>query len=577
MKIFNIFAIFIANMLIVSIVFADNDKATWKMYTKNRANLYLDHKSNTGSPEDNFGMLYTENFYEVKYKNYSLGLRKTFILFSQKDHDDSMVDHDYQYSDEIFNHSWENWLDRIYLKAEWKPVQITAGDFYESMNRGMAFSFRNDPVYGDNSIRGGSVKVQKKGFNLKTFGGRANPQIRDKATFQRMGESDDWVVGIEGAYKWRRTEIGVQYGYGNYGKYTLEDYVEGATLSNNIVSEKEFHFTGIHLALRNPFPRFSSYTGFVFVPYAYENTVETTRFREEYQEPEKEKTGLNNSFAVYSNALYYFDFGEKKNRLSFKIDGKVYSRFYLNYTRMEDQNYQRRYFNPPTLLPRELQIDNEFDTWAVGARISLNEKTYTGAMYHIDFVKGDSLGNEDSLPPSAGRFMSMYMNENFWYISGGGEKNWNNLSLKASAGYHGAKGNYIEVLGLRDNRDWIMANIHLGGNIGKFSTKLTNDYYLKDMRISGVQEHDKAHELRTALDLSWDKKFFATLKSTVWHNNHDDGSRSWFPGGSIGFKHHDLTFMIFGGFEKGGFTCDGGTCRYLPDFKGVKVELDITL
>ncbi len=573
----SIVAIFFISIISFQAVYAGNDEVTWKMYTKNRANLYLDHQSNTGSPKDNFGMLYTENFYEAKYRNYSLGLRKTFILFSHKDFDSSMLDHDYQYSNEIFNHSWENWLDRIYLRGDWKPVQFIAGDFYESMNRGMAFSFRNDPVYGDNSIRGGSLNARHKGFNVKAFGGRANPQVRDTATFQRMLPTDDWVAGIEGAYRWRRAELGVQYGYGNYGKYTLEDFVEGATFSRNVVSEKEFHLTGIYLSLRNPIPRLSTYTGFVFVPHAYENTIETTRFREEYLDPEKEKTGLNNSFAFYSTALYFFDVGEKKNRISFKVDGKVYSRFYLNYTRMEDPNYQRRYFNPPSLLPRELQIDNEFDTWAVGARVSFNDRTYTKARYHIEFVKGDSLGNEDSLPPSAGRSMSIYMKEDFWYLSGGGEKNWSNFFLKAGAGYHGAKGNFMEAIQKHNTRDWVMANIHLGGNAGKFSSKLMNDYYLKDMWLSGVHEHDNAHELRTALDVSWDQRFFATVKNTLWYNNHDDGSRKWFPGGSIGFKHHDLTFMIFGGFEKGGFTCDGGTCRYLPDFKGIKVELDITL
>jgi len=560
------------------------DEVTWKMYTKNRANVYLDHKSNTGSPEDNFGLLYTENFYEAKYKNYSFGLRKTFILFSKKDFDNSMLDHDYQYSNEIFNHSWENWLDRIYLKGEWKPVQITAGDFYESMNRGMVFSFRNDPVYGDNSIRGASVNAQHKGFGLKTFGGRANPQIRDKATYQRMRETDDWVAGFEGSYKWKRAELGFQYGYGNYGKYSLEKHTEGATLSRSVESDKEFHLAGVHLALRNPFPGFTSYTGFVFVPYAYENTYINERFGSTDLPPDNEKTSLNNSFAFYSTAMYYFDAGEKKNRFTFKLDGKVYNKYFLNYTRMEDPNYQRRYFSPPTLLPRELQIDNEFDTWAVGARVAFNDRTYTGGRYHIEFVKGDSLDNNEALPPSVGGIMSVYRKEDFWYLSGGGERSWDNFSLKAGAGYHSAKGNVLDSFDgegnpvkIQDSRDWFIANLHTGGHIGKLSLKLSNDYYLKDMRLSGVHEHDNAHELRTALDVSWDKKVFATLKNTIWKNNHDDGSRTWYPGGAIGFKHHDLTFSVFGGFEKGGFTCDGGTCRYIPDFKGIKVELDIAL
>ncbi len=568
--------VFLITMLAM-ISLEGSEDVTWKMYTKSRGNLYLDHKSNIGSPEDTFGMLYTENFYEVGYKNYTLGLRKTFILFGKKDYDDSMLDHDYQYSNEIFNHSWENWLDRIYLRGEWKPVQVTLGDFYESMNRGLAFSFRNDPVYGDNSIRGASVNSQYKGFSLKTFGGRANPQPRDGATFQRMRDTDDWVAGFEGSYRWRRVELGIQYGYGNYGKYDLERHTEDSSFSRSVSSEKEFHFTGMHLALRNPFPRFRSYTGFVFVPYAFENTIESVRFRDEYRDPEIEKSNLNNSFALYSTALYHFDVGEKRNRITFKIDGKVYNKYFLNYTRMENPDYQRRYFNPPTLLPRELQIDNEFDTWAVGGRVAFNDMTLTKGRYHIEFVKGDSLNNKDALPPSAGSIISSYTEENFWYLAGGGERTWSNFSLSAGAGYHSAKGNFIEDIGKRDTRDWFMTNLHVGGHVNRFSAKLTNDYYLKNMWMAGEHEHDNAHELRTAFDISWNKKVFATVKNTLWKNNRNDGSRTWYPGGAVGFNYHDLTFIVFGGFEKGGFTCDGGMCRYLPDFKGIKVELDITL
>ena len=36
--------------------------------------------------------------------------------------------------------------------------------------------------------------------------GRANPQLRDSATFKRMNESDDWLAGMETGYKWKVVE-----------------------------------------------------------------------------------------------------------------------------------------------------------------------------------------------------------------------------------------------------------------------------------------------------------------------------------------------------------------------------------
>lgn len=562
------------------------EEVQWKFYTKNRSYMYLDYKAKEGSPEDSFGALTTENFAESKYTNYSFGLRKTFTVFARKNYDAALFDHDYQYSNELFNHSWEQWVDRIYFKGQWKPVEFTVGDFYESMNRGMAFSMKNDPVYGDNSIRGGNVTVDFKGFQLKAFGGRANPQMRDKATFQRMQETDDWLAGFEGGWKWKKAGFGVQYGYGNYGKYRLSrSNEEDASIKSWVYSEKEFHFTGAYIELKNPFPGFSYYAGAVYVPYAYENTILQDSFFGEIQPETVEKTDIDNASAFYSSALYFFDFGQKKSRLTFKVEGKMYSKYFLNYTRMEDSDYKRRYFNPPTLLPMDLQIDNEFDTWAVGGRISLNDRHLTKAKYNIDFVKGDSLDNTDAVPAYnsavAGNFA--YQKEDFWYIGGSGEKDFGQISFSANIGYHSATGNFNEDevnpdKSTTDNRQWLIAGLHLSGFASKLSIKFTNDYYLKNMELAGNQEFDNAHELKTVLDVSWDRKYFFTVKNTFWHNdNPGDRSGSWYTGGSVGFKYDTLRLYIFGGLEKGGLTCDGGMCRFLPDFKGVKAELDISL
>ncbi|MGI6393293.1 MAG: DUF6029 family protein [bacterium] len=550
------------------------EEVIWKIHSKNKSHTYIDHKAKTGSEKDTFNLYTNESFMEGTYKNFSFGGRKTLVVFSDREFDSAVADFDYKYSNELLNHSWEHWLDRLYLKGKWKKIQFTVGDFYESMNRGMAFSMKNDPVYGDNSIRGVNITSSHDGFFFKAFGGRANPQIRDKATFQRMKEPDDWLAGLESGYKWKKVEFSIQYGYGNYGKYSLVTPQEKAKIKESLDASKEFHLTGASIYLKNPFPRFTWYTGAVYVPYGHEKSLSKTVFGEREPLVETEKKRLNNAFSLYSNALYYFDFGKKKSRLTFKLEGKVYNKFFLNYSRMEDPDYQRRYFSPPTLLPKELQIDNEFDTWAVGTRIALNEGR-SGAKFHIDFVKGDTFGNKKAFPSSQLSLITEYKEEDFWYVAGGGEKSWNKFALSAGAGYHTAKGENSNKE-FKNDRNWIISYLYLSGHISKFSAKFTNDYYIKDLWVHGVREMDYAHELKTVLDISWDKKYFASFKNTFWKNK-PEGKAKWYAGGSIGFKKEPFRIYCFGGLEKGGYVCDGGACRYLPDFKGLKLEVDIAL
>ena len=552
----------------------------WKFYSKNKSHIYIDYKATPASTPENFGMLYTKDFAGVQYKNYSLGLRKTMVVFAKKDPDDTMIDHAYQYSNELFNHGWEHWLDRMSFSGKWKPVDFTVGDFYESMNRGMAFSMKNDPVYGDNSIRGGSINVHHKGFHMKTFGGRANPQIRDKATFQRTGEADDWLAGMELGYKWKKLDFGIQYGYANYGKYRLENYEDTGKTSNaydRTNSEKEFHLTGAYISLRNPFPGFTFYSGAVYVPYGYENTTEENKYNGMDPLIDKEKTDLQNSAAFYSSALYYIDLGKKKSRLTFKLEAKLYSNYYLNYTRMEDADYKRRYFNPPTLLPMDLQMDNEFDTWAIGTKIAFMDKHLTKAKYSISFVKGNSLNNKNSIPKFLTELGPEYKEDDFYFVGTEGEKHFQKFNFTAKFGFHYSNGDKHPDP-IEDNKQyWIISGLHLGGYVSKFSYKFNNDYYNKNMTIVGVKELDNAHELKTVLDLSWNNRYFLTLKNTYWHNDFSDNLKNWYPGAGIGFKYNTVKFYIFAGFEKGGLTCDGGSCRILPDFKGVKAELDVAL
>jgi hypothetical protein len=228
-----------------------------------------------------------------------------------------------------------------------------------------------------------------------------------------------------------------------------------------------------------------------------------------------------------------------------------------------------------------MQIDNEFDTWAVGGRISFNEN-HSGIMFHADLVKGDSLDNKDALPKSSENRPNTiidYREEDFWYSAFGAEKDWKHVSLAAGVRWHTVDGSSDK----KNSRDWIVPYLHIGGFVSDFSMKLTNDYYLKDYWLDDIHEMDHVHELKTVAEISWKYRrtheLFAAVKNTTWIEKEDGKGYSpdFYTGGSVGYKYKFLRTYVFGGLEKGGLTCDGGTCRYLPDFKGVKAEIEINL
>ena len=80
---------------------------TWKFYSKNKAHVFIDEKIRGGDAKDTYGVLQTEDLGEITYKNYTFGIRKTLLFFADKEHDDSVKNFDYVYSDEHFNHCWE--------------------------------------------------------------------------------------------------------------------------------------------------------------------------------------------------------------------------------------------------------------------------------------------------------------------------------------------------------------------------------------------------------------------------------------------------------------------------------------
>ncbi len=565
--------IFIILTLFSLTIFAGTGKKNevkLKIQSKNKVTIKQDFQRNKTSKKDDFTIFSNQLKLETTYSFFTLGLRKTALVFSGKEKDDTMPNFDYQYSNELFNHGWQNYLDRIYFKTKMKHFSLILGDFYESMNRGLIFSFKNDPAFGDNTIRGTDFKMRLKGFHFKAFGGKANPQVRDISLDERLNETDDYVWGTEVGYKLWKIDLSAQYGGGNFGDYTI---LEKKTLGNTTQGEnisKSFHIIGTSLKINNAIPKSRLYATFNYIPKGEDdyNKIDIMKIgKKELNQSKEKKSDLDGSKAIFATISKWFDFS--KNRLTLTTEGKMYDKYFLNYTLMEDSNYKRRYFNPPTLLWQNMPIANEFDTWAVREKIAFRDNFLTKADYSIEFVKGNSLNNEKSLITTAN--YGRYVKEDFYFGGITLSKQFSSFYINKKYGYY-----QINTESDKDYTRWHYFYFETGSHYEKISGKLENSLYLKRFKNNGVEEQKGAIEDTVLLYIAYGQHLGFSFINTYWHNDVKDGLDNFYPSGKISFKYKAVTTSLFYGKIKGGWVCEG-TCRLVPDFQGFKLELNIDI
>ncbi len=518
----------------------------------------------------------------AKYDNWFAGIRKDLFFIFEKDIEDSL---EYAYSNDHFNHGAKHYLERIYLgrriRAGKMRLSLTVGDFYENINRGLMLSMTKSPIYGDNSIRGFSSRASYKPVSAKLFGGYANPTLRDPLLEKRLQDSWDWLFG--GEVTWDITpkiKIGADY----TGAFYDEDYsivkrsYEVSELEKSIeydkqTLEKHFHMVGGFIQLNNPFPKFSSYAGFSILAdgSSKRNEFSIKPLPEEpyYQlsDPkERFNKDIGNANALYISMKKWFDFN--KNRLTISAEGKRYERYYVNYDTVEDIDLQRRYFNPPRLIDNEFEIENEFDTWGVRGKVSFADNHLTGTTYHLEFVTGAPLDNDEYFNSNK----ATYRWEKYYYGGGGFKKSFPHLNIEGKVAYFKSENNpESEDKGESgDLREWYYGKLNLGGHIHKLSLKSQNRIFVKNED----NYRENAIDLNNILDITWDNTYTLSLMSTYWNGSLVEGKDEFFPAAQVSYRHRYVKASVFYGQMKGGKVCAGGVCRNLPDFEGLKFQLD---
>ncbi len=93
-------------------------------------------------------------------------------------------------------------LERALLDADLGAVRLRAGDYYARVGRGMALSLRRvDPLGTDTTLRGGRLDVVSGLFRVSALAGLVNPQNFDPIEARVLPDVEDHVVGGEVAVR----------------------------------------------------------------------------------------------------------------------------------------------------------------------------------------------------------------------------------------------------------------------------------------------------------------------------------------------------------------------------------------
>ncbi len=540
-------------------------------YSSSRAEMRLDAKSEAGSTPENYGVAVNETLIESRYDTYTVGLRKNFVLFFLKNDDPAVEHYDYRYSPEAFEHGWEHYIERLYGRGEWSfsgiNLAVTLGDFYESMNRGLFFSMVREAGGEDNAVRGGAVSFKGHGVHAKAFGGVANPYLRDRSSLERMGEANDILWGTEAGYRIAEMlDIGAEYGGGIYGDYLLDRQNWDDPASARTYQSKYFHLVGLYADLFRLIPRTNGYLGMTLVPAGVDRWV-----REAAWGDTRKRTDLTLANAFYFSFSNWHDIS--KSRLTLTIEGKRYERYWLNYRTMEDPDYLRRYFRPPSLNWDNLPLLNDLNTMALRTRVQFADNDSTGITAAVEFIGGLSEKYRDSWKYEKDRVPE----EDHWLVGGSLERRFGPAAVTAKAAFRRINGASRPYHG-----ETLYTQLTGGAGVSGFSFKLNLELYRRDLVWLDTVEERGALEQRHVLDFSWKNTLFLSYVGTYYRNKfetlfYEKDEKEYYPGGSLGWAYRKMRVSLFGGLMRGGITCIGGVCRKLPDFKGVKLELEVKL
>ena len=414
--------------------------------------------------------------------------------------------------------------ERLQLNYETKQWNLTGGDFYRQLGRGLLISLRKgDEVATDIAIRGGQIQWANDSERIAVFGGLTNPVNVDPVNMQTLEDFNDVIAGSE----WITRSIpGLRLGVHsmalvpdeNLIESDYQDYRMGDGLwlqTGKFLDRFSLYLEGAHLVKRSAGKKTQGYAGYA--------TLDTSLG--------------DNQLLIETMILDNMGVDGSRNTATQKLES---------------------YTKPPTLERIRDEVPSSTDV--VGARVA----------YTMPFrTQGLSL----TLNTMA-RLNNRKEVNKLWEWHGYGILEFKSSELhqrlKAELGYRRDYSPEQDLI----QKEMAHVYVDFGQGLGKsMELKLTTDteyrarpsedptvleWYLRGSTYLGLED---ANWGSATFELGYDQSegfadraslFYAgILSADVWDA-------------------HQLRFTA--GTQRGGLKCVAGVCRIFPAFKGAKLE-----
>lgn len=453
------------------------------------------------------------------------------------------------------------YLEKLSASYIGRDVEVTLGDFYVNLGRGLVLSIRKiDELGVDTTLTGAKLLVHKGDWSATVVGGYTNVQNFDQARAQWIDESNDLVTGASVGYRIaRKLTLTANAMFGiptcaTAARCTVDPYTQAG---------------GAYVfrpGLAVDAPRLLPWMG-LYLEYARRQDGRST--------PVAGLAADDGSKRTDGNALYgAIDFF--LGAINLQLEGKWYDN-YQPWHAGADPFGSLVYMVPPTLERIKIQLNNNTDIIAGRAKVSTRLSRKASVYVSGQLAQSrPSQGAEDSLVD----------------LVGGGEIRWNDgrshffPTVEYRNEHQNAKGGLAPLLEEElvaiewDFSQELPRRFALDSEAQIWFRKKPNELvtYLPTGQVAGTLDQNGWVEGQAYLKLAWASKLALVLgyEFTSANNQrlftHDflNAQLKWniTPGTSI---------TATGGGYRGGLKCVSGVCRVFPPFQGAMLEVVVRL
>jgi len=463
-------------------------------------------------------------------------------------------------------------LERIYFTAALPEFDLTLGDFYASLGKGMALRVvKQQELSQDNAIRGGKLDVHYRNLGVTLLGGAFNFLDIDEPKGLRSPWHGDPVVAARLEYRFADLVLA-----GAHVVYIMSECNSGwcEEISGSSNGRGNLIDLGSDLVVGSGFDIPDLFDGLLSMSAEVDLQQTIKHGGTVVRAPWRKNVGKKGVAFYGSTTLQVGD-------LTVLGEGKYYDGFELKAPQARDESilgFKMLYHQPPTLERITALINN--NTSVGGLRVKADY--YVGELGPVELLVYANLGffrNWDN-EESGANGKPVEAERQVWNPYAGAELSWmeGEGNLKISGGVRDAHDLHFDRTFMRDG----FLEIDLEQVIhGPHSMKLTVDWLAR--RKDGLETHVALGQTPGRKYKDWNElavfinyKWSPYMEAVLGYERQEDPaiSRRNYFSGSLRYYFTPGTFVnLWVGSTRPGVKCLNGACRRYPALSGVQVTV----